>query len=280
MTPLCPVIDRVGRALLAGLLLAGGLAPAARAATYDCMIHPKEMVDVRSAVDGVVRRIMVDRGDRVRQGQVLAQLAAGPEQASVEMAKYRAQADAAVKAAEARHDLAKRRMDRSEDLYKQNFISSQARDDAAAEYRLAQAQLNQALEDRRMAQLDESRAVEVLKQRTVLAPVSGVIVERTLSPGELVTVDSRDPILRLAVLDPLYVELVMPVAEFGAIRRGMQAEITPELKVGDGKWIATVSIVDRVVDAPSGTFGVRLELPNRDYALPSGIKCKARILDR
>ena len=111
--PLNPCRRVVPLAIVALVATHGPLARAA--GTYDCMIQPKEMVDVRTAVDGVVRRITVDRGDRVRQGQVLAQLEAGPEQASLEMAKYRAQADAAVKAAEARHDLAKRRMERSEE---------------------------------------------------------------------------------------------------------------------------------------------------------------------
>jgi multidrug efflux pump subunit AcrA (membrane-fusion protein) len=37
-----------------------------------------------------------------------------------------------------------------------------------------------------------------------------------------------------------------------------------------------VTVVDRVVDAASGTFGVRLEVPNPNYRLPAGLKCKAR----
>ena len=57
----------------------------------------------------------------------------------------------------------------------------------------------------------------------------------------------------------------------------MRAELTPELS-NAGVQVASVTIVDRVVDATSGTFGVRLELPNTDHALPSGLRCRVRFL--
>jgi multidrug efflux pump subunit AcrA (membrane-fusion protein) len=57
----------------------------------------------------------------------------------------------------------------------------------------------------------------------------------------------------------------------------MRAEVTPELPNG-GVRVASVTLVDPVVDGTSGTFGVRLELPNADYAVPSGLRCRARFL--
>ncbi len=53
----------------------------------------------------------------------------------------------------------------------------------------------------------------------------------------------------------------------------MEATVLPEEPVG-GEHRAEVTVVDRVVDAASGTFGVRLELPNPDYAIPAGLKCR------
>ena len=58
----------------------------------------------------------------------------------------------------------------------------------------------------------------------------------------------------------------------------MKAQIIPETEE-EGDYIATVAIVDRVIDPASGTFGVRLELPNPDYRLPGGLKCMVRFLD-
>jgi multidrug efflux pump subunit AcrA (membrane-fusion protein) len=49
--------------------------------------------------------------------------------------------------------------------------------------------------------------------------------------------------------------------------------------MGDRVYVASVSIVDRVIDAASGTFGVRFDLPNPDLAIPSGLHCQVRFLD-
>jgi multidrug efflux pump subunit AcrA (membrane-fusion protein) len=56
----------------------------------------------------------------------------------------------------------------------------------------------------------------------------------------------------------------------------MQGVVTPEAPLNGTSYNARVSVVDRVVDAASGTLGVRLELPNPGYRLPAGLKCKVR----
>ena len=83
------------------------------------------------------------------------------------------------------------------------------------------------------------------------------------------------PILKLAQLDPLYVEVIVPVSMLGKVAPGMLVLVTPELPLNTIV-TAQVKVVDRVIDAASGTFGVRLELPNPKYALPAGLKCTVR----
>lgn len=80
-------------------------------------------------------------------------------------------------------------------------------------------------------------------------------------------------ILTVAQIDPLNVEVIVSVEKFGSIAVGAEAIILPEEPIG-GEYSAKVVIVDLVIDAASGTFGVRLELPNSDYRLPSGLKCR------
>jgi membrane fusion protein, multidrug efflux system len=71
------------------------------------------------------------------------------------------------------------------------------------------------------------------------------------------------------------VELILPVREFGRIKTGQRAWVIPEAPVG-GKHEARVEIFDQMVDAASGTFGVRLTLPNPERKIPAGLKCRAR----
>ena len=84
-------------------------------------------------------------------------------------------------------------------------------------------------------------------------------------------------VVTVAQIDPRRAEVVLPAALFGRLAPGMRAEVLPELPDA-GVHVATVEIVDRVIDAASGTFRVSLELPNPDRALPSGLHCEARFL--
>jgi multidrug efflux pump subunit AcrA (membrane-fusion protein) len=122
-----------------------------------------------------------------------------------------------------------------------------------------------------VAYLEIPRAEEVLKQRTLRSPIDGVVVERLLVPGEYQ--NEQTPILNLAQIDPLHVEVFVSTSYYGRIPIGSKAEVRPEQPVG-GVHTAVVTVVDRVLDAASGTFGVRLVLPNPDLLLPAGIPCK------
>ena len=101
--------------------------------------------------------------------------------------------------------------------------------------------------------------------------VEALVTERLLVPGEFR--NEQSPILTLAQIDPLRVEVFVPTSQYGRIQIGSNAEIHPQQPIG-GSYPATVKVVDQVLDAASGTFGVRLALPNPGLKLPAGIRCK------
>lgn len=257
------------------LPLALALAFPAAASEYDCLIEPGETVDVRSPVEALIESIPVRRGDLVRKGQPVVILESAAERASLDLARARAGMQGELKAAEARLDLARRKWTRAEELHKQNFVSSTARDEAEAEYKLASEQVRQAKEALQLAELEARRSAELLALRTVKSPFTGVVVEKFQSAGEMATTNINQPILKLVSIHPLHVEVILPVSQYGRIKPGMSAEVTPEKPI-PGKFTARVKVVDRVVDAASGTFGVRLELPNPNAAIPAGVKCKVK----
>ena len=115
----------------------------------------------------------------------------------------------------------------------------------------------------------------MLAQRSIKSPVNGVVVDVLLRPGDLMSSNQKDPIMKLVEVDPLNVEIVLPVSQFGQIKVGQPAVVLPEQPVG-GQHAAKVEIVDPMVDAASGTFGVRLRLPNPGYRIPAGIKCRVQ----
>jgi RND family efflux transporter MFP subunit len=249
------------------------MAGAAGAAEHDCLIEARQKVDIRSPVESVIESVQVQRGDLVKKGQVIATLESGPERAALELARSRASMQGELKSAEARVELNQKKLVRADELYKQNFVSVNARDEAEADYRLAAEQLRQAKENQKLAELEVQRASELLAMRTIKSPLTGVVVDVMQKPGEFSSTNLKDPILKLAEIDPLNVEVVLPVSMYGKIRIGTKATVTPEAPVG-GRYPASVKIVDRVIDAASGTFGVRLELPNHQREIPAGARCR------
>ena len=246
--------------------------PAAFAADLDCLIEPHVIVSVSSSVEGLLDTVSVDRGDLVEEGQVIATLESSVEKATVALAEARATVEYAIKSNQARLDFGVRRFVRTEDLFKKDLVPLKEMDEAETSKVLAELGLLEADENGQIAKLELERAKAALALRTVRSPVTGVVVERFLHPGEFA---KQAPVLKLAQIDPLRVEVIAPVALLGKVAIGMRAEVMPEAPVL-GVHGARVKIVDRVVDAASGTFGVRLELPNPGYRLPAGLKCKVR----
>ena len=166
-------------------------------------------------------------------------------------------------------DYAKRQFKRVDELYRKKGISFTDRDEASTEALLADLILSQAEKRMEIAKLELLRATKLLKRRTIHSPITGVVLQRLLSPGESV---KDKPIIRVAQINIVNVEVIIPVEHFGSVNIGMQAEVMPKYP-GATSRTATVTVVDRVVDAASDTFGVRLELQNPDLKIPGGVRC-------
>lgn len=236
----------------------------------DCMIQPHQVVLIGSPSPGVIQSIAVDRGDRVERGQPIVQLNASLERAALAVARERAGHNGEATVATSSQDLAQRELERTNELYEQNFVSKTYLDRQRAEAQVAGGRTDQAQEKRKLATRELEFAAAQLEQRTIRAPIAGVVVERFLSPGEYV---EQKPVLRIAAIDPLRVDVLVPAAAFGRIEPGMTGKVVPEL-FNRSLHVATVKTVDRVIDAASNTFRVRLELPNPTGSLPAGLRCK------
>lgn len=247
------------------------LAAAVHAAPLGCLITPKQEADIGSPVVGVVESVEVERGDRVRQGQVLAVLQSGIETAGVEVAKTRARVSAELRAATASQTLAESQYQRAIELRGKAFISKQALDEARAELEVARQRVAQSREQLGVLGSEEKLARAQLTQRVLRAPFDGVVVDRMVQPGERV---EERPLLRVAAIDVLQAEVVMPAVHFGAVRAGEQARVRPDLP-GAASVPATVSIVDPVIDAASNTYRVRLAVDNGAGNIPPGVRCIA-----
>ncbi len=217
--------------------------------TLGCMLEPSKKVSVSSPVPGVLDKVAVKRGDTVKKGQVLFRLKAGVEFEQVQLVKAKA-------------DFAERKAKRNKALYKDDILTMHERDEIETELVIAKTEL--------------SLRVEELNLRTVKSPIKGVVVNRLNNKGEYVNVE---PVMELATLDPLHIDLLLPASYFGQISKGQDLMIKPESSLIQER-AAKVIIVDPLIDPASGTFRVQLKMKNPGSKIPAGISCTAQTITK
>ena len=235
-----------------------------------CILKPRTTVQLGSSITGVLSEILADRGTWVRKGEIVARLESSVEQANLALDRTKAANDAAIKVEMADRDLSIREAARKKSLVDKGIDNENALDEIQTKARLGDLRVQQAKMDQQIAALTAQRSERTLDLKQIQSPIDGVVVERKLSPGEYIY--EQTSIMTIAQLDPLNVELVLPQDRYGMIRVGEVGTVHPAAPVG-GAYKAVVEVVDPVIDAASGTFGVRLRLANPDHVIPAGIHC-------
>lgn len=227
-----------------------------------------------------IGQLLVQEGDRVHKGQLLATLHRERMQAEEAAAAARVASQKAVVARleagsrpeeirQARADVAAARAklvdaeityERTKKLYKQDAASKQALDDAEASMHTARADLNVvkealalAIEGPRVEDIDEAKAMlkvdeaqlalarEVLKDTELYAPADGIIRNRILEPGDMVT--PQTPVFTMALTNPVWVRTYAPEAALGKLALGMKADVSTDSYPGKTYkgWVGFIS---------------------------------------
>jgi membrane fusion protein (multidrug efflux system) len=251
-----------------GVFAAGA---AASQASFDCVTEPSLTVKLGSPVASILDSVAVDRGDTVKAGQVVAHIQSSVEEAVVAANKIRAESMAEIAAKQAVLIQKTAMLSRKLVLGEKRFASTQDVDTAKAEHDVAKQDLALAELNHQMAQIELQRSEAELALRTIRSPIDGIVTQRSLGPGEFAGQEAT--IVSIARIDPLYVETYLPVSYYKFIKPGEMATVRPsDPFAGDRQ--AKVDVIDQVFDAASGTFGVRLELPNPHNAVPAGLRCQ------
>jgi len=244
----------------------------ASAAELDCLVKPEMYVEVSSPVVSVLEEILVETGDVVRKGQPLAKLEASVEKARVKMAQLQVDHISDIENRKVQLEYKKLNHERMQELRSKKSVPQFEADKAKTEYALAELELAKSREIRIMARANLEMEKSQLALRTIRSPIDGIVVDRYAMVGE--SVEARS-ILKLAKVNPLKVELIAPTEYFGLIDKGMKVDIYPE-KPANRVFKATVTVVDKLIDPASGSFTVRMTLPNPEDVLIGGVNCIAQ----
>jgi len=261
--------------IISALVLYANVLTADENALLDCVIEPSMLVELSSQVRGVLENVYVERGDFVKKGQLVARLMSGVEQASVRLSRDRAKMEVDVKSRKAEQQFRQNTLKQVAQLYEKKLASEREYDDAKTSSVVADIELEKAKELKHLATLELFRAQEVLKLRSMHSMIDGIVTEVMKSPGEYI---EEQPVMKIAQINPLYVEVIVPENMIGTIEKGQKATINVDTPTV-ANYIGTVVVVDQLIDASSGTIGVRLNLPNPDNKIIAGQRCKTVFIE-
>ena len=216
----------------------------------------------------------MDRGDFVKKGQGLATLESSAEKAALDVLRARATKESAIKIGQARLELSARSHSRNASMFHKALIPPEKMDEIETTKRLAEMTLGRRHRQPTPGRARSAPATAELARRTLHSPITGVVVERLLAPGEFA--HDEQPVLKLAQLTLCVSKCSSPWHSWASITVGQRARGS------------ATSTGQRHVHRPrhccgpcgrcsEWLFGVRLELPNRDYHVPAGLKCKIRL---
>ncbi|WP_312364154.1 efflux RND transporter periplasmic adaptor subunit [Ensifer sp.] len=260
-------------ARLIGVALATALAGAAMA--EDCNLQhvegftePAATVEVAAREPGIVATMRAEVGQRVSAGDVLAELDKTIAQGEVDSARVRALANGRIAIAEARRDLARRKMTEVAKLEKSRAVRPLEIIEARAELQVAEAEVEAVLDERRTAELALASAVAHLSLLDIKAPFDGVVSAIHRKQSELAGAGGDARLVTLLKLETLNADFFVPVACFGDISAGTALDVR---LAREGRVLkAQVRDVGSEIDAPTGLRRIGIEIANPDYRLLSG----------
>jgi cobalt-zinc-cadmium efflux system membrane fusion protein len=232
-------------------------------------------VGVKPKLPGRLERVLVDIGDRVSQGQVVATLDRGEVDAQVDAALAAvAVADASVESAEASLANAVTEHDRAKSLFEAGALPRQRLDAAQTAHRAAVAQRDLAKATLAQAEATVRRAREVQRDATLHAPVTGVIVERNYDPG---AIPGDRPVVVVADIRELKLEAGVSELEAGRLKTGQPAVVSVQAKPGE-TFRGQLAAIAPEVDPKNRHFKIEVRVANADSSLLSGMYATARVV--
>jgi RND family efflux transporter MFP subunit len=238
-------------------------------------LAPRTRVGIKPKVPGRLERVLVDIGDRVAVGQVVATLDRRELDAQVDAATAQiGVAQATIESADAALANATSEYKRAQTLFDSGALPRQRLEGAETAQRSATAQRNLAQANLAQAQAALRRARELQRDATLTAPVDGYIVERNYDAG---AIPGDLPILVVADIRQLKLEAGVSELDAGRLRTGLPARVAVQAKPGE-EFSGQLAAIAPEVDARNRHFQIEVRVDNSKRTLLAGMYATARIV--
>ena len=225
-------------------------------------IRPIIEVDVYPKAGGkIIEKLLVEKGDFVKTGALIAVLEKDTVEAQV------AQAMAAIEVSEANLDVLEKDHIRIEYLYKEKAAAKQRLDHINARLKAAKAQLKHSQETLKQLEI-------LYREHRIYAPVKGYVSARYVDRGAMS--DTKKPIIRISSEERLKIVTSVTEKDFPHVKKGMKVEIMVDAFPGR-VFNGTVSIINPTLDPATRTGEIEIHIPNKDLTLRSGMFAHIRL---
>jgi membrane fusion protein (multidrug efflux system) len=235
---------------------------------------PHLVAEIRPQVNGIIQKRIFQEGADVKAGQLLYQIDPAPFQVAYDTAK------ASLAKAQANLPSIRLRAERYRELLADRAVSKQDYDDASAAMEQARAEISYW-----KSQVDAARIN--LGYTRVTAPISGRIGKSSFTDGALVTAYQPTALATIQQLNPIYVDVTQASAELLRLKRKLESGQLSSTGAG-GKKVrilledgtsypleGTLQFRDITVDPATGSFALRIVVPNPNYLLLPGMFVRA-----
>ncbi|MCB1092527.1 MAG: efflux RND transporter periplasmic adaptor subunit [Verrucomicrobiae bacterium] len=238
-------------------------------------LEPYRSIEMSPAEGGVISEILVKEGDRVLKDQILLKLDSEAIAARLSVAKAQADNMGTILAAESEYKLQKERYEKLASLEKRDVSSQYEVQRQFASMKTAEGRLTEALEMKRVYQLQVDQARAELERRFLKSPIDGIVVEIEKDVSEPVNPieASRDEyLIRVVNISQLLAKAHLPGNLIGRVVEGSEMQIKVEGSNGDRPQVVTgrVEYVSPVIDSASNTITVKVVVDNSAGTIRAG----------
>jgi RND family efflux transporter MFP subunit len=248
-----------------------------RALSLPGVVKPLEETKIYPRASGYVRKWNVDIGDKVKEGQLLAEIDTPELDAQIAQARAQlAAAKASVKQATAQRDYAKSSAARYETLAGQKLVAQAQVEQQRSEAQTGEANVNAAESNVTAQEANLKRLIDTKSFANVTAPFAGTITTRSVDRGSLVQENGTTPMFTLVATDPVRVFVDVPQSVAPSIKPGAEAQLTVR-EYGDRTFTGKVTRSSGALDPELHIMQTEIQVPNSDGALIPGMYVQAAL---
>lgn len=234
---------------------------------YHGIVTPSMQIVLVAPIDSILAKIFKKEGDRVKEGELVAQMDDGIQKLMVESARLTSESTAATKIAEVALEDAKLEVESLEDLKRQGAGNEKELRQSKVIEKQREAELQRAKEQDQLNAATLELEQERLLRYRVTAPFNATVIDKIAEAGS--SLARNDQIISLANLEILEARISLPVWLRGKLKVGQEYTLVP-IKREYGHLKAKLANIRPIDDPASDTFLCVFEIPNPDHKLPAG----------